>query len=156
MEVPDFYKHITLLEELGFIEEIQIERAIKPHPGKRERFFRARATVELDNRGWLRLPASVRSDWMASHIQLIWDEIVAALRDGVIARGHKPHHLTWLPGIFDRRGWDESLAIMDAAATRLVEVQKLSAERVAVSGEPGIPATIAMLGFETSASKPVL
>ncbi len=82
LEVPDFYKHITVLEELGYIEEIDIEKAgRKRHRGKRERFLRATTTVGLDDRGWDQLPPSVKSDWLAMHMQAIWDDAVAAFRE---------------------------------------------------------------------------
>lgn len=153
LEVPDFYKHITLLEELGCIEEIEIERvARKPHRGKPERFFRAKATVALDDRGWSRFPSSVKSDWMAMHIQAIWDDAVASWREGAF-KGGGPH-VTWLPAVFDRRGWAEAMSLLDEALSRLMVIQRQSAERVALTGEPGIPATIAMMGFRTSHAKP--
>jgi len=149
MEVPDFYKHITVLEELGCIEEVNLTRAYKkPHPGKHERFFRAKATIMLDALDWQRVPASVRSDTTASYLQSIWGEVTKALRVGGFAKDGT--HLTWLPGTFDKRGWTEAMALLDEALARLMEIQKRSAERVATTGEAGIPATIAMLGFGTA------
>lgn len=156
LEVPDFYKHITVLEELGCIEEIKIERATsKPHRGKRERFFRARATLGLDDRGWSRFPSSLKSDWMAMHFQAIWDDAIAAWRGGTFAVGRGPH-VTWLPGVFDSRGWAEAMTLLDEALSSLMAIREQSAKRLAVTGEPGIPATIAMMGFKTSHAKPAL
>jgi hypothetical protein len=153
MEVPDFYKHITVLEELGCIEEVNLTRAYKKRQrGKHERFFRAKATILLDDRDWSRFPSSVKSDWMAMHIQAIWDDAVAAWREGAF-RGGGPH-VTWLPAVFDRRGWAEVMALLDEVLSRLIVIQRQSAERVALTGEPGIPATIAMMGFRTSHAKP--
>ncbi len=153
MAVPDFYKHITVLEELGCIEEVNLTRAYrKPHPGKHERFFRAKATVELDDRGWSRFPPSVKSDWMAMHFQAIWDDAVAAWREGAFKSGSP--HVSWLPAVFDRRGWAEAMSLLDEALSRLMVIQRQSAERVALTGETGIPATIAMMGFRTSHAKP--
>ena len=102
LEVPSFYKHVQLLEDLGCIERVEMKR----RRGAKEHFFRAKGAITLDERAWQRLPASVRSDWMATHLQSIWDDAVAALQNETFAIGGEPH-VTWLPGFFDRLGQEE-------------------------------------------------
>jgi len=154
LEVPDFYKHVTVLEELGCIEEVQIERAARRlSRGKRERFFRAKATVELDDRGWQILPPSLRSDLRASLVQSVLDDLVRAMNGGTLGARGRADHMSWTPGRYDALGWGEACQIMHETFHRLIAIQRKSAERLADSGERGMPATIALLGFETPAAE---
>jgi DNA-binding transcriptional ArsR family regulator len=145
LDVPAFYHHVEVLEDLGFLERVESRR----RRGAKEHFFRAKATMLIDDREWQRIPASVRSDIVAGHIQSILDDIVGALRNGAFAAGVAPH-VSWLPGVFDKLGWQECKALINETLTRMIEIQKRSGERVAMTGEPAIPATIALMGFGTS------
>jgi hypothetical protein len=101
----------------------------------------------FDDQAWQRVPASVRSDIAVSFIQSILDDAIRAQRAGVFAKGAT--HITWLPGFFDELGWEEVKALMNETLARLIEVQRISSGRIAVKGEPGIPATVGLMGFET-------
>ncbi len=142
--VPEFYSHVEELERLGCIERVES----KPRRGATEHFFWAKETVLFDDRAWMEVPASVRSDTAASWVQAIIDDAVGAVRCGVFRSG-KRKHITWLPTVFDGRGLEEAMALMNKTLVGLIEIQGRSAKRVAVTGEPGIPATIGLLGFET-------
>jgi DNA-binding transcriptional ArsR family regulator len=145
LEVPAFYHHVETLEKLGFLERVESKR----RRGAKEHFFRAKATMLFDDEAWEKVPPSVRADLAGSYIWTILDDLVKALRNG--AFGASPAtHSTWLPGVFDKLGWRECLALMNETLARMVEIQKRSAKRIAMSGEPGIPATLALLGFPTS------
>jgi hypothetical protein len=41
------------------------------------------------------------------------------------------------------------VALIDETLTRLMALQRESAKRMAQTGEPGFPVTVALLGFET-------
>jgi len=145
LKVPAFYHHFEVLEKLRFIEQVETRR----RRGAKEHFFRAKATMLIDDRAWLKVPASVRSDAMVSYIQFILDDVARALRGGVFAT-NAATHVTWLPGVFDRLGWKECMALMNETLARLMDIQRRSSERIASTGEPGVSATIGLLGFETS------
>jgi DNA-binding transcriptional ArsR family regulator len=145
LEVPAFYHHVEVLEELGCIERVESRQ----RRGAQEHFFRAKAATVLNDRAWQHLPASVRADLAVSYCQSILDDLVRALQHGAFSRSDQSH-VSWLPGVFDMRGWEESMALMDEMLMRLMEVQSRAVERIAVTGEPGIPATIALLGFGTA------
>lgn len=144
LDVPAFYHHVEVLEELGFLERVESKR----RRGAKEHFFRAKSTLLIDDSNWWKVPASVRSDLLVSDIQLLLDDIVGALRGGVFA-SRTGSHVTWLPGIFDKLGWQECMALTNETLARMMEIQKRSRERIAVSGEPGIPATVALMAFGT-------
>lgn len=147
LEVPAFYHHVETLEELGFLELVES----KKRRGAKERFFRAKETVLFDDRAWERIPASIRSDLIAGYLRLIVDELADALRSGAFGKSSATHS-SWLPGIFDRRGWQECLALMNETLVKLLEIQRQSGARIAVSGERGFRASIAMIGFPTAPS----
>lgn len=151
LDVPAFYHHVEVLEELGFLERVESRQ----RRGAREHFFRAKSTLSIDDSNWWKVPASVRSDLLVSHIQLLLNDITGALHGGVFA-SRTGLHVTWLPGIFDKLGWQECMALLNETLARMMEIQKRSRERIAVSGEPGIPATVALMGFGTprAASQP--
>jgi hypothetical protein len=135
---------VEVLEELGFLERVESRR----RRGAKEHFFRAKATLLIDDSNWWKVPASVRSDLLVSDIQLLLDDIVGALHGGVFA-SRTGSHVTWLPGIFDKLGWQECMGLMNGTLARMRETQERSRERLAVSGEPGIPATVALVAFGT-------
>jgi len=144
LEVPAFYHHVETLEELGFLERVESRR----RRGAEEHFFRAKATMLLDDRAWEKVPPSVRSDIVGNYIRLVVDELIRSLRSGAFRAGQT--HTSWLPGIFDKIGWQECMALMSEMLVRMMEIQKRSGERIAVTGELGIPATIVLMGFGTS------
>ena len=147
LEVPAFYHHVEVLEDLGFLERVETRR----RRGAEEHFFRAKSTLLINDGDWGKIPASVRSDLTVSHIQLLLDDIVGALRGGAFA-GAAGTHVTWLPGIFDKLGWQECMALINETLSRIMAIQKRSRERIAATGEPGIPATVGLLGFGTPSS----
>jgi DNA-binding transcriptional ArsR family regulator len=147
LDVPAFYHHVEFLEERGFLELVESRQ----RRGAKERFFRAKGPVLFDDQAWEKVPPSVRADLAGSYAWSILDDLVKALRSG--AFGATPAtHSTCLPGIFDKRGWRECLALMTETLAKMMEIQKRSGRRVAASGEAGIPATIAMMGFATAAN----
>jgi DNA-binding transcriptional ArsR family regulator len=147
LEVPAFYHHVEVLEDLGCIERVKS----RPRRGSKEHFFRAKETMFFDDPAWEKIPASVRSDLVGSYIKSIVDELIQALRSGAFRE--QTSHTTWLPGIFDKLGWQECMALMSETLARMIEIQKRSGERIAVTGELGIPATIAMMGFATASTQ---
>lgn len=149
LAVPAFYHHVELLEELGCIERVETKR----RRGAEEHFFRAKATMIFDEEAWGKVPASIRSDIAASHVHSVLGEVARAADSGVFA-GHSATHNTWLPGIFDKLGWQEVMGLMNETLVRLLEIQKRSSGRVSITGERGIAGTVALFGFETSPLDP--
>ncbi len=145
LDVPAFYHHVELLEELGFLERVESRR----RRGAEEHFFRAKATMFFDDEAWERIPATVRSDIAGTHIWAILSDLITALRTGAFGANPATHN-TWLPGVFDRLGWQECLALMNETLNKMMAIQRRSSERMAVSGEPGLPGTVALMAFVTA------
>jgi DNA-binding transcriptional ArsR family regulator len=145
LDVPAFYHHIETLEKLGFLERVESRR----RRGALEHFFQAKATLLIRDGEWRKVPASVRSDLIIDQIQSLLDDIAGAARNGAFATSTGTH-ASWLPGVFDKLGWEEVMALMNEMLSRMMAIRKRSRERIALTGEPGIPATVALLGFRTS------
>jgi DNA-binding transcriptional ArsR family regulator len=147
LEVSSFYHHVELLENLGFLELVESRK----RRGANERFLQAKEAVLFDDEAWEKVPPSVRSDMAGSHVLLILDELAKTLRSRAFGASSATHS-SWLPGVFDKLGWQECLQLMNEMLVKMMEIKKRSAKRLAASGEPGIPATIAMMGFATAAN----
>lgn len=64
-------------------------------------------------------------------------------------------HLTWVPMQLDERGWDEVIATLAATFGELTQIRHDASDRLAASGEEVVPATVAMLGFESPPPPPL-
>lgn len=144
-EVSSFYHHIEELEKLGCIERIETRK----RRGAKEHFFRATRTLSFDDEAWRRLPASLKSDLTAGILQLLFDDLVDALQAGTL-NARDDRHVSWAPGMFDGRGWSEATQLMSQTLEELGAIQAKSAARLATSDESPVPATMALLAFETA------
>ncbi|HEX6601001.1 MAG TPA: winged helix-turn-helix domain-containing protein [Solirubrobacterales bacterium] len=64
-------------------------------------------------------------------------------------------HLTWVPMQLDERGWEEMIATLAATFGELTQIRHDAKDRLATSGEEVVPATVAMLGFESPPPPPL-
>jgi hypothetical protein len=103
----------------------------------------------------------------------IWGQLSAAAKDGISIAGLKmtleaaqaavlaetfdsrpDRHLSCTPLVVDDRGWGEVAEVLSTALNRVIEIQSESAERLAAATGEGIPATVALLGFESAPPEP--
>jgi DNA-binding transcriptional ArsR family regulator len=144
-EVSSFYHHVEELERLGCIERVETRR----RRGAKEHFFRAKRSVFFDDETWAKLPPSLKGDLADCSLQMLFDDVVAALEaDTLNARDDR--HLSWSPGRLDELGWHEVTDLMNGTLARIAKIQDESATRLLESGEKGIPASVSILAFETS------
>jgi DNA-binding transcriptional ArsR family regulator len=143
-DVSSFYHHIEELQRLDCIEKVETRR----RRGVDEHFFRAKRTLFFDDAEWQRLPASLKSDVMVNALQGMIDDAVAAIEaETFSARGEA--HSSWLPGIFDARGWSEATSLMTEALDRLAQIRHESSARLVKDEADPISVTIGILAFET-------
>jgi hypothetical protein len=64
-------------------------------------------------------------------------------------------HLTWVPMQLDERAWGEVIAALAETFAELTRIRHDARDRLAASGEAVIPATVAMLGFESPPPPPL-
>ena len=143
LDVTAFHKQVQFLEEIGCIEWV----GSRPVRGATEHFYRAKSTAFFDDRAWEQVPPSLKADIEVSFVQAIFDDFIGALQGGTLRR-RQDRHVSWRPAVLDEIGWGEAVALLDATLCRLLAIQQQSGLRIMKTGEPGIPVTIAMLGFE--------
>lgn len=141
--VESFYHHIEVLEEFGCIERV----GSKQRRGAKEHFYRAKTCLLIDESEWEKVPPTLKSDLSTHNIRAIFDDVLCAIR-GRTFEARKGRHVTWLPGYLDEQGWQEQLALLDETLERSLDIHERSTARLAETGEPGRPGTIAILGFE--------
>ncbi len=143
-DVSSFYHHIEQLEKLDCIERV----ATKRRRGASEHFFRAKTSLVFDDAAWQQLPSTVKNDQTASVLQRLFNDVVGALKAETF-NARDDRHASWTPGFFDARGWNEAMELMNDTAEHLCAIREAAASRLAKAGERGIPATMAILAFET-------
>jgi DNA-binding transcriptional ArsR family regulator len=135
--------HVKVLKDFECIEMVKTE----PRRGAVEHYYRATARAYLTDRDWKKLPDSVKPGVSGSVVQIILDEVIAALKGGTFD-AREDRHLSWTPGVVDEQGWKESVDLANETLDRTIAIQAASAKRLAKSGEDGIPAITVLMNFE--------
>jgi DNA-binding transcriptional ArsR family regulator len=144
-EVSSFYHHVEELERLGCIERIETRQ----RRGGREHFFRAKRSVFFDDEAWAKLPASLKGDLAECSLQMLFDDVIAALEAKTL-NARDDRHLSWTPGRFDELGWCEVTDLLNGTLARIAKIQRESAMRLLRSGKKGMPASVSILAFESA------
>ncbi len=95
------------------------------------------------------LSDSTRGHAFASVLRRIVEHGSAALRAGVLGR-HSHHQASCESLLLDQQGWRETQAILEETAERIDQTKVAAATRLARSGEPGTPTTVALAAFESA------
>jgi DNA-binding transcriptional ArsR family regulator len=139
--------HIKVLKECECIELVDTA----PRRGAMEHYYRATDRAFLDASEWAALPSSIRPGLSASLLQTVVNDASSALTSGTFDK-RIDRHLSWTPMIVDEQGWEELRNRLEAALEDVFEIQASSAERLTKADAPGIPVTVAMMGFEAPMS----
>ena len=97
----------------------------------------------------LPLSDSTRGHALASVLRRIVEQGFEALRAGVLGR-NPDHEASCELLLLDQQGWRETQAILKEAAERIAQAKVAAADRLARSGEPGTPTTVALAVFESA------
>lgn len=139
--------HIKVLKECECIELVDTA----PRRGAMEHYYRATDRAFLDVEEWAKLPASIRPGMSASAIKTILNDVSSALLTGTFDK-RLDRHLSWTPMLVDEQGWEEMKTGLEEMLAKVFEIQSSSAERLASEDAPGIPVSVAMMGFEAPSS----
>jgi len=136
--------HFRELEKEGCLEVIESI----PRRGAIEHVYRGVARVFFDDAEFEEMPQATRRELSRISLQ------------GMIARADRAvsadtfdtrpdRHLTWMPMQLDERGWKEVIATLATTFGELTQIRHDARDRLAASGDEIVPATVAMLGFES-------
>lgn len=137
--------HFEELAREGLIELVRVE----PRRGAKEHFYRARRTLVFDDQAWDSLPETFKAGITGNTLRLVYDQVAEALEAGTFT-ARSEMHLSMVSMPLDARGFGEIGALLRETLEKIKAVKAESAERLAQSGEETIPATVALIGFETA------
>lgn len=140
--------HIKVLKECECIELVDTA----PRRGAMEHYYRATDRAFVNSDEWGTLPASIRPGISASAIDTTFKDVSEALLKGTFDK-RVDRHLSWTPMLLDEQGWKDLQVGLDEMLERVFEIQSESAERLVAEDAPGIPVSVAMLGFEAASSE---
>jgi DNA-binding transcriptional ArsR family regulator len=135
--------HVKVLKDYKVITLVKTE----PRRGAVEHYYRATSRAYLTDRDWHELPASVRVGMSADLFQAVVDDVVAAM-EGEAFDDREDRHLSWTPLMLDEQAWKSMQKLLDETLKQVLKLNGEAAKRLAKSGESGISASVAMLGYE--------
>jgi DNA-binding transcriptional ArsR family regulator len=142
--------HFRELQKDGCLEVIESI----PRRGAVEHVYRGQAQVFFDDAEFEALPRETRRKLSRISMQGLIARADRAIREGTFDR-RANRHLTWMPMQLDERGWEEAVATLAATFNELTQIRRDASDRIAASGEEVVPATVAILGFESPPPPPL-
>lgn len=140
--------HVKVLKDYKTIKQVKTE----PRRGAVEHYYRATSRAFLSDRDWRELPDSVRPGLSADLFELVVNDAATAIESETFDK-RIDRHMSWTPLVIDEKGWRDLTKLLDGTLEKVLKIQADSSARLAKSGEEGITATAAMLGYESDADK---
>ena len=141
--LPNVSYHVRALLDLGCIELVDTAQ----RRGAIEHYYRAMVRPFFSDRDWKRLPRSGRQAISGAALQLIWEDVSAALREGTF-ESRFDRHLSHNDVILDDEGWRSVAKLLNRMVGEVERIAAGSASRLEKAGESGIPATVVAMQFE--------
>jgi DNA-binding transcriptional ArsR family regulator len=138
--------HVKVLKDYETITLVKTE----PRRGAVEHYYRATSRPYISDDDWQQLPKSVREGMSADLMQMVINDMSAAIAAGTVD-AHEDRHMSRSPLLLDQKGWADAGKILRTALERLIKVQSDSTDRMARSGEEGMSVMVAMMGIELPA-----
>jgi DNA-binding transcriptional ArsR family regulator len=142
--LSDVAYHFRTLEKLECAELVKTV----PVRGSTQHFYSGTTRPLLNDRAWRELPRSVQAGISGAALKDLVGRVADAVCSGTFD-ARPDRHLSWMPLRVDPHGWDELMAILESALAQATEVEIAASKRMAKSGEEGICATFALMGFES-------
>jgi DNA-binding transcriptional ArsR family regulator len=136
--------HVRVLERFDCIELV----GTKPRRGATEHFYRATRRQFLTDSEWSRLPKSLRPGVSGAMLKAAFDDVEEALDAGTLDE-MDDRRLSRTPMVVDKKGWEDTAAVLTGALERLVEIQVEANERLSKEGVEGMLSKVVMLHFKS-------
>lgn len=136
--------HVKVLRDYECIELVKTE----PRRGAVEHYYRGMKRSFLNDVNWEGLSPSAKEGISVAGVRMIMSEAIGALGAGTFD-ARNDSHLSCTPVVVDEQGWGELSAVLATALEQILDIQAKSAGRLTDAQANGIPATVAMLGFES-------
>jgi DNA-binding transcriptional ArsR family regulator len=142
--LPNVSYHVRTLLELKCIELVRTAQ----RRGAIEHYYRAVARPFFSDRDWKRLPRSGRQAIADVGLQLIWDDVSTAIKDGTF-EARPDRHLSRTPLVVDEEGWGELRDVLNGVLDEAERIAKRSRARIAKAGGDGVSTKLVMMHFES-------
>jgi DNA-binding transcriptional ArsR family regulator len=142
--------HVRVLEKYDCIELVDT----KQRRGATEHFYRATRRQLLTDDQWAQMPASLRPGMANAVLKSIFEDIEAASKAGTLEEVDDVH-ITRLPMVLDKTGWDEVSTLLKGTFDQLMQIQTAASARAAESSEDGALAKVHLLHFKSPNSKEI-
>ncbi len=137
--------HVNVLKRCECIELVSTAQ----RRGATEHYYRGTTRSFFNDEIWDQLSPAAKGGISIAGLKMTVDAAQAAVAAGTFdARADR--HLSCTPVVVDEEGWREAADVLNSALERVIEIQAESAQRLASEKTEGIPATVAMLGFESA------
>jgi len=137
--------HVNVLKRCDCIELVTTAQ----RRGATEHYYRGTTRSFFNDEIWDQLSPDAKGGISIAGLKMTVDAAQAAVAAGTFdARADR--HLSCTPVVVDEAGWREVADVLSTALERVIEIQAESADRLTAEKAEGIPATVAMLGFESS------
>lgn len=136
--------HVRVLEKYKCIELVNT----KQRRGATEHFYRATRRQFLSDSEWARMPAVLRPGLSGAMLKAVFDDIEEAVSQGTFDE-LEDRHLSRVPMVVDKQGWNEVGALLGETRDRLLEIQAKASKRIAAGGEAGMLSKVEMLHFKS-------
>jgi DNA-binding transcriptional ArsR family regulator len=143
--LPNVSYHVRALQELGCIELVRTAQ----RRGAIEHYYRAVMRPFFSDRDWARLPRSGRQAVSDVILQMIWEDVSAAMRAGTFEQ-RSDRHLSRSPLTLDDRGFVELKDLLAKTLRQAEEISAKSTKRLSKAEEEGIPARLVMMQFQSA------
>ncbi len=135
--------HVKVLKDYECITLVKTE----PRRGAVEHYYRATSRPYISDTDWKKLPKSVREGMSADLMQMVLDDVSAALKAGTVD-SHADRHMSRTPLLLDQKGWADAGKVLNKALEGLMKIQSESTDRMARTQEEGLNVMVAMMGVE--------
>jgi DNA-binding transcriptional ArsR family regulator len=142
--LPNVSYHVRALADLECIELVRTAQ----RRGAIEHYYRALVRPFFSDRDWQRLPRSARQAVSDVALQLIWGDVSRAIKEGTF-EARPDRYLTRSPLVLDEQGWGELNDLLAGVLEDSVRIAAKSANRLAKSGDNGIPTKLVLMHFES-------
>jgi DNA-binding transcriptional ArsR family regulator len=142
--LPNVSYHVRALLDLGCVELVRTAQ----RRGAIEHYYRALVRPFFSDRDWKRLPRSGRQAISDVALKMIWEDVSKAIK-GDTFEARPDRYLTRSPLVLDEQGWGELNDVLAGVLEDAVRIAGKSANRLAKSGEDGVPTKLVLMHFES-------
>jgi DNA-binding transcriptional ArsR family regulator len=147
--LPNVSYHVRALLDLGCIELVSTAQ----RRGAIEHYYRAVVRPFFTDRDWKKLPQSGRQAVSDVALQMIWEDVSAAIKGGTF-EARPDRHLSRSVLELDETGWKELTELLGRVLEETEQIETSSAERIKAGDGKPVPVRVVLMHFESPAPAP--